>query len=121
MEREIVFYKTKKGKCPVEDFLDSLNSKIAKKVVWVLKIIKELNIVPKNYFKKLVGTDNIWEVRIKVDRNIYRIFCFFAGNKIVVLTHGIKKKSQKTSKREIEKAEEYRKEYLKIRRGDKNG
>lgn len=48
--------------------------------------------------------------------NAYRIFCFFAGDSVVVLTHGFVKKSQKTPRAEIEKAEAYRRDYLKRRR-----
>ena len=65
-------------------------------------------------FKKLEGAKDIWEVRVKADKNIYRIFCFFAKNKFVILTHGIKKKSQKTPLKEIQKAEEYKKEYFQV-------
>ncbi|MCK4401819.1 type II toxin-antitoxin system RelE/ParE family toxin [bacterium] len=114
MGKTIEFYKTLNGKCPVEKFLDSLDGKTAQKVVWVLKLIEELDIVPKTYFKKLSGTEAIWECRIQLGSNIYRIFCFFAKQNRIVLTHGIVKKTQKTPKNEIKKAEKYRKEYLKL-------
>jgi len=51
--REIVFYKTKSGSSPIEEFLDSLNNKQAQKVVWVMKIVEELETVPTTYYKKL--------------------------------------------------------------------
>lgn len=51
--REIIFYKTKSGSSPIEEFLDSLNSKQAQKVVWVMKIVEELETVPTTYYKKL--------------------------------------------------------------------
>ncbi len=44
--KEIVFYRTESGKCPVEEFLDSLTAKQAQKVVWVLNLIEELDDVP---------------------------------------------------------------------------
>ena len=52
---EIQFYRTAAGACPVEEFLDSLNGKQAQKVLWVLRAVRELPQVPKQYFKKLEG------------------------------------------------------------------
>ena len=92
-KRTVTFYRTADGRCPVQEFLDSLPSKVAQKVTWVLNLLEELDVVPASYFKKLVGTEEIWECRIQFGSNIYRIFCFFAGNSVVVLTHGIIKKS----------------------------
>ena len=57
--REIRFYKSASGTSPIEEFLDSLNARQAKKVTWVLKLIEDLEIVPKQYFKKLPGSDDI--------------------------------------------------------------
>ncbi|MFZ5519187.1 MAG: type II toxin-antitoxin system RelE/ParE family toxin [Candidatus Zhuqueibacterota bacterium] len=110
--REIKFYRTSSGKCPVEDFLDLLNDQQVKKVLWVLKLVKELEIVPKEYFKKLAGIDNIWEVRIVTGRNLYRILGFFDGSEFVVLTNAFAKKSQKIPRKEIQLAEQRRRDYL---------
>jgi hypothetical protein len=62
--KEIVFYRTQSGASPVEDFLNSLSGKQAQKVLWVLRLIQELDSVPSQYLKKLVNTDDIWEVRV---------------------------------------------------------
>ena len=115
MSRTITFYKTFDGKCPIQDFLDSLPGKTAQKVTWVLKLIEELDIVPSSYFKKLTGTEEIWECRITFGSNAYRIFCFFVENSVVVLTHGFIKKSQKMPTSEIKRAEAYRKDFLERR------
>jgi hypothetical protein len=48
--KTIIFYKTISGKCPVEEFLDSLTSKQAQKTAWVLSIVEELSSVPVKYF-----------------------------------------------------------------------
>ena len=111
MGREILFYRTAFQKCPVEEFLDSLPSKVAKKVTWVLGLLEDLDVIPAQYFTKMPGTDDIWECRIKLGSNIYRIFAFWDGNKII-LTHGFIKKTQKTPGSEIEKAENYKKDYF---------
>jgi len=113
--KTIIFYRTADGKCPVQEFLDSLPGKTAQKVTWVLNLIEDLEVVPSTYFKKLVGTETIWECRIQLGSNAYRIFCFFDGNSVVVLTHGLIKKTQKTPQREIERAEAYRRDYLQRR------
>jgi len=110
--RKIVFYKTVSGNKPVEKFLDSLTGKQAQKVVWVLKLIEELEIIPKQYFKKLKGTDEIWEVRIQVGGNIFRILGFLYGKNLIVLNHAFSKKSQKITKKDIQLAEQRRQKYL---------
>jgi len=93
VNRTVIFYKTADGKCPVQEFLDSLPGKVA---------------------QKLVGTEEIWECRIQFGSNAYRIFCFFIGN-TVVLTHGFAKKTQKTPIHEIERAAAYRRDFLRRR------
>ena len=116
MGRTVIFYRTAAGKCPVQDFLDSLPGQAAKKVTWVLKLVEDLDIVPSLYLKKLVGSEGIWECRAQHGSNAYRIFCFFAGNSVVVLTHGLVKKSQKTPHNEISRAESYRKDFMERRK-----
>ena len=74
--REIQFYRNADGDCPVEKFLDGLGSKQAQKVVWVLKLVKELPLVPKQYFKKLEGTDELWEVRAEFGGDAFRLLVF---------------------------------------------
>ena len=117
MVRTITFYRTDRDGCPVEAFLDSLDSKTAQKVAWVLKLIEELDIVPKQYFQKLPGTDDIWECRIQMGPMIYRILAFF-DNGNIILTHGFIKKTQKTPRSEIERAERYKADYI-ARKGGK--
>ncbi len=112
MNRSIKFYRTSSGKCPIEDFLDSLDSKATQKVTWVLQLIEELEIIPKNYFKKINGIEDIWECRIQFGNNAYRILCFF-DESIVVLAHGFTKKTRRIPKIELEKAINYKKDYLK--------
>lgn len=111
MNREILFYRTAAQRCPVEEFLDSLPPKVAKKVTWVLTLLEDLNVIPAQYFAKMPGTDDLWECRVKFGSNIYRIFAFWDGNKIV-LTHGFIKKTQKTPGNEIEKSEAYKRDYF---------
>lgn len=116
MSRVVFFYRTARGKCPIQEFLDALPGKAAQKIAWVLTLLEDLEIVPSAYFKKLIGTEEIWECRIQFGSNSYRILCFFADNSAVVLTHGFTKKRQKTPKSEIRKAEAFRRDFLRRKR-----
>jgi phage-related protein len=115
MRRTVVFYRMSNGRCPIEDFLDRLPSNVAQKVLWVIKLIKELDMVPSQYFKKLPGTEDIWECRVGLGSNIYRLFAFFEKGDLLILTHGIAKKTQKTPQQEFRKAEEYKADWLQRR------
>lgn len=110
--REIIFYITESGSCPVKEFLDSLTGKQAQKVAWVLKVVEELEMIPKQYMKKLVGTDDIWEIRVQYANGIIRIPGFFAAGDLVVLNHGFFKKTQKTPQQDIAISEKRKKNYL---------
>jgi phage-related protein len=115
--RGVRFYRTKAGHCPVEEFLDSLNGKQAQKVVWVLRLIEELESVPSQYLKKLVDTAGLWEVRAQHAGDTFRLLGFFDGSWLLVLTGGFVKKSEKTPRQEIALAENRRQDYL-SRRSD---
>lgn len=110
--REVIFYKSEDGDCPVEDFLKSLPSKQRRKVSWVLDVVEDLQIVPGQYFKKLVDTDGIWEVRIDSASDTFRLLGFFHRGDLVVLTNGFAKKSRQTPPSEITLAENRKKDYL---------
>ena len=108
--RRIDFYKTITGDSPVEEFLDTLSDAQTKKILWVMKLVRELNPVPSQYFTKLVNTDDIWEVRVQIGGNIFRLLGFIEGDRLIILTNGFQKKTQKTPKREIELAEARKRE-----------
>ena len=85
------FYTTQEGKTPVAEFLDSLPAKQTQKITWVLQLVEELDVIPATYLKKLVNTQDIWEVRAQVANNIFRLLGFFDGDNLVVLNHGFQK------------------------------
>ena len=113
--RQIIFYRTDAGHAPIEEFLDSLTGKQAQKVVWVLHLIEDLDIVPSQHFKKLIDTDELWEVRVQFGGNALRLLGFFADKTVLILTNGFTKKTQKTPPQEITLAEQRRRDYLKRR------
>jgi len=110
--REILFYRTKSDKCPVEDFLDTLDGKQAQKVAWVMQAVEELEKVPETYLKKLVNTKGIWEIRVQMGSNIFRFLGFFNQGNFIVLTNGFQKKTKKTPKSEILLSEQRKQDYL---------
>jgi len=113
--RKITFYTTASGRCPVQEHLDELPDKTVQKVAWVLRVVRDLERVPANYLKKLVDTDNIWEVRVDVGRNTFRLLGFFDGRELIVLTNSFQKKTQATPPAEIRLAEERKADYLRRR------
>ena len=110
--RKIKFYRLETGKCPVEEFLDSLTNKQFEKISFVLELVEQFDIVPSKYFKKLKGTDDIWETRVQYGNNIFRILGFFDGNDLVVLNHAFTKKSQRIPQKEIAIAEKRKHNYF---------
>jgi phage-related protein len=115
--KKIIFYKNSRGDSPVEKFLNTLTDKQAKKVAWVLRIIRDLDFVPNEYFKKLVAT-NLWEIRIQTGNDALRILGFIHDYNFIVLTNGFRKKTQKTPQKEIKLAEQRMKEYLSRSKGN---
>ena len=112
MVREVIFYKSSGNRSPINDFLDTLSSKQAQKVVWVLSLIEDLAIIPGQYFQKTTNTDDLWEARVKIGSNIFRLLGFFDGSKLVVISHAFQKKTQKTPRQAIKLAEERKRDYF---------
>jgi len=93
------------------DFYNAQNKKVQDKIDFVIGLVRSLRIVPEKYLKHLEGTDGLYEIRIKLGRNIFRVFCFFDEGNLIILLGGFQKKSDKTPPREIENAEKQKKEY----------
>ena len=105
--REVIAFKNY-----FEDFLKDQPQKVQDKIFKIIEAIETLERVPSNYLKHLVGTEGLYEVRIQLGSNIWRVFCFFDGERLVVLMNGFQKKTQKTPKNEIELAKNRKKEYI---------
>lgn len=94
-----------------EEFLLAQPTKVQDKIFKVIEIIETYERVPSNYLKVIVGTNGLYEARIKLGSNIWRVFCFFDKGKLVILLNGFQKKTQKTPKKEIEKALKLKESY----------
>src|ERR1039458_2111229 len=92
---EVQYYRTAAGACPVEEFLDSLNAKQAQKVLWVLRAVQELPRVPQQYFKKLEGRDDLWEVRAEFGGNAFRLLGFWDAGRLIILTNGFRSEERR--------------------------
>ncbi len=108
-ERQIIFFKRY-----FLDFYEELPDNVRVKIEWTLGLIRVTLHVPEKYFKHMEGTKGLYEIRVEVGNNIYRIFSFFDHGRVVVVGNAYIKKTQKTPKKEIEKAlrimEEYKNE-----------
>jgi phage-related protein len=94
-----------------EEFLAKQRQKVREKIVWTFLLIEEVQQIPETYLKHFEGTDGLYEIRIQLGSDIFRIFCFFDEDKLVVLANGFQKKTQKTPKQEIAKALKIMEEY----------
>lgn len=106
--REVITYKHY-----FEEFFKAQQPKVRDKIIKVLDIIEQVNRVPSRYLKYMEGTNGLFEVRVQLGNNIFRIFCFFDGNKFVILLSGFQKKTQKTPVEEINRAVRLMEEYYK--------
>ena len=106
--REVITYKNY-----FDDFFKCQTQKVRDKIIKVLDIIEQIERIPTTYLKYIEGTNGLFEVRVQLGNNIFRIFCFFDGNKFVILLKKKKKKTQKTPASEIERALKLMNEYYK--------
>ena len=104
--RTIIFYRQY-----FEDFFVRLRDKVKEKIIWTFDLIEDVDIVPEIYLKHLENTNGLYEIRVRQGSDIFRIFCFFDKGHLVVLANGFQKKTKKTPRQEIEKAEKIKKEY----------
>ena len=97
--RQVIAYKNY-----FEDFLKSQPQKVQDKIYKIIEAIETLERVPSNYLKHIESTNGLYEARIQLASNSWRVFCFFDNGNLVILLNGFQKKTQKTPKNEIEKA-----------------
>src|SRR4030042_3964445 len=94
------------------DFYNAQTEKVKDKIDYVLFLVTVADRIPKKFFDQMTGYDGLFEIRIEFESSIFRIFCCFDEGNIVVLFNGFQKKTQKTPKKEIEKALRIREEYF---------
>ena len=107
MTRKIIFFEKH-----FIEFYQNQNDKVKGKIQYVFELLKQVERVPEKFLKHLTGTNGLYEIRIEYQSNIYRIFCCFDEGRLVILFNAFQKKTQKTPKKEIQKAEKLMKMYL---------
>lgn len=98
------------------EFLKRQPVKVQNKIFKIIEAIERLQRVPSNYLKMLVGTNGLYEARIQLGSDIWRVFCFFDNGKLVILLNGFTKKTQKIPRNEIEKALQLMQKYYETKK-----
>ncbi|NBG89359.1 type II toxin-antitoxin system RelE/ParE family toxin [Isachenkonia alkalipeptolytica] len=114
MSYEVEFYQRENGEIPIQEFLESLPPKLRAKTFREIELLKDHGPdLREPHTKPIKGKDNngIFELRVKFSTNISRLFYFSYYENTFVLLHGFVKKTNKTPKREIEKAKKYKEDY----------
>jgi phage-related protein len=121
MEWEIEFYKTESGRCPVQEFIDSLSKKARAKVFRDIDLLEEFGLELRAPFvRNITGVPKLKELRTKFGADNYRIFYFaFTGRKFILL-HGFIKKTRQTPQREIQIAVNRMNDYTARHKGGVN-
>jgi phage-related protein len=96
-ERKIIFHEHY-----FQEFYLEMNDSVKERIGYVFRVIKTVEKIPEKFFKHIEGTEGLYEIRIEVGSNIYRIFCCFDKGNLVVLFNAFQKKTQKTPTSEIE-------------------
>lgn len=104
--RKITFYKNY-----FQAFFSKQSKKVKAKIVWTFELVEDLQRVPETYLKYIENTNGLYEIRVQVGGDIFRIFCFFDRGQLVVLANGFQKKTQRTPTKEIEIALKIKAEY----------
>ncbi len=112
--REVVVYKDY-----FERFFQEQPRKVQDKIIKVLDILETVERVPSSYLKYMEGTNGLFEIRVQLASDIFRIFCCFDGNRLVVLFSGFQKKTQKTPQREIDRAVRIMNDYFNDKKEEK--
>ena len=112
--REVITYKDY-----FEEFFKKQSRKVQDKIIKVLDILETVERVPITYLKYIEGTNGLFEVRVQLGSDIFRILCCFDGNRLVVLFSGFQKKTQKTPSKEIDRAVRIMNEYFNYKNDNK--
>lgn len=94
------------------DFYIKQNAKTQEKIDFVFSVLKKAEWIPEKFLKHLSGTDGLYEVRVRCEGNIFRVFCCFDKGNLVILFNAFQKKSQQIPKQEILFAEKLKNEYF---------
>lgn len=107
VSRKIIFHKHY-----FLEFYTTQTEDVRRKINQVLKLVQTQDYIPQKFFRPIENVSGLFEIRIEMAGNIYRIFCCFDKDNLVVLFNGFQKKSQKTPREQIIRAEKLKQEYF---------
>ncbi len=105
--RKIIFHGT-----AFKEFLISQKEVVQRKIMYVINIVRTEKQIPAKFFRSIENSPGLYEIRVEMESNIFRIFCCFDEGRLVVLFNGFQKKMQKTPPKEIERANALMKNYF---------
>ena len=100
-------------------FFAAQTPQVKKKIAQILVWVQEVERLPNSILRNIENVKGMYEIRIETGGNIFRIFCCFDEGNLVVLFHAFQKKTQKTPKKEIDKAQKLMNEYFKEKENGK--
>ena len=107
---QVLFYETKTGKEPAKEYISGLSPKVIAKFLKIIELLENNGPDVKMPYSRFLES-GIFEIRIIQNNNISRVLYFFTNSRKIVLTNGFTKKTQKTPRKEIEKAKFYKEDY----------
>ena len=110
-EYTCIFYETADGKSPVEEFIESLDAETQDRFIIKQQLLQDFGSQLRHPHTDHLG-EGIFELRFKGKEGQIRVLCFFFYGKRIIFTHGFIKKTQKAPRKEIEIAQERRKDFL---------
>jgi len=110
IERKIIFH----GDYFLNFYIEQ-TAKVQEKIEYVLRIVRQVERVPKTFLQHMEGTEGLYEIRVEYGSNIFRIFSCFDEDNLVILFNGFQKKTQKTPKDELNLAKRLMKEYVDLK------
>lgn len=95
------------------EFYVAQSEGVRRKINYCLNAVRSLDRIPVTILKNIEGAEGLYEIRVEVGGNIYRIFCCFDEGSVVIIFNGFHKKTQKTPSQQIIRAMRIMKEYFK--------
>jgi phage-related protein len=111
MAWDIQYYRSANGRCPVEEFINSLEAKAQARIARTLELLEEFGIELRMPYARHLE-EQLWELRVRLGQNRYRIIYFLASGRTFILLHGFSKKTDAVTRADLEIAKNRRKEYL---------
>ena len=108
---EVFYYETERGRVPFKEHLDELRPRLAARVLRSVALLEAEGPALREPATKPLG-DGVFELRTEFDGEAERAFFFFVTGKRIVITHGIVKKTRRTPRREIARAQRMRADWM---------